>query len=196
VEPDSTIRDVCRADAGRAATVTIEQYGPEVYGFLLKLLRSDQDASDVFSMFSEDLWRGLARFEWRCSLRTWLYRLARNAATRWGLDRDRYRARAVPLSELSEVMTRVVTRSPSFAESQARDRLQELRASLLPDDQALLTLRLDRKLAWDDIARVLGDPGDAEPDATELRRTAARLRKRFQLLKDELRARARATDLA
>jgi DNA-directed RNA polymerase specialized sigma24 family protein len=63
-----------------AATRAIEAYGPELFGFLLSLLGDEGDAKEVFSEVTEDLWRGLPKFGFRCSLRTWLYVLARHAA--------------------------------------------------------------------------------------------------------------------
>ena len=52
-----------------------------------------------------------------------------------------------------------------------------MRSTLAPDEQSLLTLRLDRGLAWADIAAVM----DAD---------SATLRKRYERLKNRLRARA------
>ena len=52
-------------------------------------------------------------------------------------------------------------------------------------DRALLVLRVDRGLSWNDLARVLNEDGEPLDDAA-LKRESARLRKRFQLLKREL----------
>ena len=57
------------------------------------------------------------------------------------------------------------------------------------EDRTLLVLRVDRALEWEEVARVT--LGVAEPDATLLKRETERLRKRFQLLKDELKGRAK-----
>jgi RNA polymerase sigma-70 factor (ECF subfamily) len=65
-------------------------------------------------------------------------------------------------------------------------RIARLRAQLDPDDQAVLTLRVDRGLEWSEIARVLAEEGDALDDAA-LARAAASLRKRFERLKATLR---------
>jgi RNA polymerase sigma-70 factor (ECF subfamily) len=54
----------------------------------------------------------------------------------------------------------------------------------------LLILRVDRRLDWTEIARVLLEtPEHLPPDAAALKREAARLRKRFQIVKDRLRER-------
>jgi RNA polymerase sigma-70 factor (ECF subfamily) len=63
------------------------------------------------------------------------------------------------------------------------------------EDQELLMLRVDRDLPWDALAEVLrGD--DEIPLTPDVRkREAARLRKRFQLIKDRLREMARREGL-
>ena len=43
-------------DFDGAATVVLESYGGEILGFLAARLRSQSDAAEVFSMFTEDLW--------------------------------------------------------------------------------------------------------------------------------------------
>jgi hypothetical protein len=66
-------------------------------------------------------------------------------------------------------------------------RFADLRAELSPDEQELLTLRLDRELDFAEIALItLGDP---EANPATVARESAKLRQRFQTLKERLRAR-------
>jgi RNA polymerase sigma-70 factor (ECF subfamily) len=176
----------------RAATLAVRGYGPEILGFLVALHRDHNDASDVFSEFCEDLWRGLPRFEGRASFRTWLYVLARHASHRFHKHANR-RRKMLHLSEctgIERLEARVRTATLSFMRSQARTRLHTLRESLPPDDQALLILRVDKNLDWNELAQVFHD-GDTIEHA-ELVRESARLRKRYQLLKERLRELMRA----
>ena len=69
----------------------------------------------------------------------------------------------------------------------------ELRESLEPEDRTLLILRVDRKLSWNEVARILA--GEKEPSSADLKRSAGRLRKRFQSVKDQLRERAQSSGL-
>jgi RNA polymerase sigma-70 factor, ECF subfamily len=186
------LRARCDAgDFGGATTGAIERYGAEVYGFLVTMLRDPVEAGDAFSMFSEDLWRGIGRFEWRSSLRTWMYTLARHAALRLRAEPHRHAERRLALSQAGELAAAVRSATATFQTTAARDRFAELRDSLSMESQALLTLRVDRKLDWREIAGVLEGP-EVELDEESLERAAARWRKRFQALKDELRDRARA----
>jgi RNA polymerase sigma-70 factor (ECF subfamily) len=193
VDIEARLRELLKAsDLRAAATVAIEGYGPEVLGFLVALLRDEEEAREAFSQACEDLWVGLARFEGRSSMRTWIYTLARHAAAR--LRRSPHRRRNVALSEVSDVVERVRTATAAYARTEAREGLAQIRDALDPDDRSLLVLRVDRKMGWNDIASIMAsDELDGSDDA--MSRVAARYRKRYQLLKDELRARARAAGI-
>jgi RNA polymerase sigma-70 factor (ECF subfamily) len=170
-------------DLRHAATLVVRGYGPEVLGFLVALLR---DHEAVFAQLCENLWRGLPRFRWDSSIRTWLYTLARHAAH--AFRRDPHLRRRVGMSEhpeIAELQAHVRTTTVTYLRSEVKDRVTRLRESLDPDEQTLLILRIDRQMAWTDIARIMG--GDA-PEAES--RQAATLRKRFERLKERLRSMA------
>jgi RNA polymerase sigma-70 factor (ECF subfamily) len=182
-QPETQIAEALKAgDLEAAARLTFRAYGSEILGFLIADLRSDQHAEEVFSSFAEDLWRALPALELRTTMRAYAYSLARNARHRF-LDRDlRKQKRGLPLSqvaEISKIAEAVRTATGTHQHTSAQQRLADLRAKLSSDEQALLTLRIDRKLGWREIAEVL--EGDQD-----LTRAAARQRKRFQLLKDKL----------
>ena len=180
---ERAVRERCEAgELNVATTLAIESYGPEILGFILALLRDEDDAREVFATFCEDLWRGVSAFRWSCSLRTWAYTLARHAVARFQRDRTRRANRHVPLShapEISQVVMQVTASTPWYQKTEPRSRVARLRKSLSTDEHALLILRNDRELAWPDIARVLD-------------RDAAVLRKRYQRLLGRLRELYRA----
>lgn len=182
-------------DFDGAATLAVRLYGPEIFGFLLTLHRREEDASDVFSIWSERLWRTLGSFAWQCSLRTWAYVLARSASARFRRTEGKRAGRQVPLSAcaaLSEMAAHVRTETLSYLASARKSEIAKLRESLSPEDQALVLLRIDRGLAFAELARIFlaneqDAPGGEAPIAEEaLQREAARLRKRFQLVKQRL----------
>jgi RNA polymerase sigma-70 factor (ECF subfamily) len=183
---EAQVQDLHRAgDLHEAASVAMKGYGPAVYGLLLSLHRDEAAAGEVFSTFSEDLWKGMRSFRWGCTLRTWVYALAHNASRRQfrGVARERGQ---VPISEAARNLAeRIRTETRTWMRTQTKDWFAKIRESLPPDDQVLLVLRVDRELGWDELARVsLGDP---EADGAAVKRESMRLRKRFQLLKDQLR---------
>ena len=170
-----------------ATTLALRELGPEILGFLSGVL-GDDDGDEVFSAFSEHLWRSLEGFQWRCTLRTWAYVLARNAISRFRRGARRHVEGRVPISELQEVLEAVrKTRSTLAAR---RSALTRLRNELPLEDRTLLILRVDRDLSFEDIALAFADDPEAFSD-DDIKRESARLRKRFQLIKQRLVARAR-----
>jgi RNA polymerase sigma-70 factor (ECF subfamily) len=188
---DGELVELIRARAfDRAATRALEEYGAELYGFLITLVGNEPDAAEVFSQLCEDFWRGLPAFGCACSVRTWLYVLARHAAARFHRSPWNRPGRRHGDSFIETLAERTRSRTQPWLRTEVKDRFSALRESLDPDDRSLLVLRIDRQLAWQDVARVT--LGCEAPDALRLARETDRLCKRFQLLKEELRERARA----
>ncbi|MBL4686263.1 MAG: sigma-70 family RNA polymerase sigma factor [Nannocystaceae bacterium] len=192
------IREACDdARLREAATHAIKGYGPEILGYLAAMTRSESDAAEVFSTFCEDLWRGLPGFRWASSFRTWSYALARHALSRYGRDPSRRPARNLALSEADEVFElaeRVRSTTMVHLRTAVKNEFAVLREKLEPDDRTLLVLRVDRRMAWSEIARVMWEE-DGEPDSDGLKRNAAALRKRFERAKERLRRLAKEANL-
>ena len=105
-EAERAIREACDARRFDAAVnAALNTYGREILSFLAALLRSESDAHEVYSLFSEDLWKGIAKFGWRSSMRTWSYTLARNAAARYMNAPYRRSNRNVPFRLPASSMT-------------------------------------------------------------------------------------------
>ena len=158
-------------------------------------LRSTADAAEAFSLFAEHLWRGLAGFQWRCSLRAWAHRIARNAAVRW-VNRARPQSPSAACrwrqGGVFEIADQVRTSTLVYLRTEVKSEVRRLREELPLTEQMLLILRVDKEMEWEDIAAALAEH-DLEPD--ELKREAARLRKRFQLVIEKLRELARKRGL-
>lgn len=180
-----------RKDYDAAISIALDRYGDELFGFLMGLAHNQTQAEDAFSAACERMWRGLPAFRWESSLRVWAYRISRNEFLR--TTRDVARARkGVPISQVASVqraLDRARSTTPPHERTEVKDRFAELRAELEPEDLMLLGLRIEQKMAWADIAKVLAEAEAREsaPDAREI----ATLRKRFARLKDRLRERAR-----
>jgi RNA polymerase sigma-70 factor (ECF subfamily) len=176
---------IAAADAEGAATLAIRAYGPAILGYVAAIVRDEGAAGDVFSSFCEDLWQGIGAFRGDSAVKTWAYRVAWHAALRW--LRDPYRRRGVPFAtgDAERLAAEVRSTTALHMKAAAHDALTEMRAALSPEDQALLTLRIDRDLAWSEIASILGDDASSE----------AALRKRFERLKEKLRRDAIARGL-
>lgn len=182
-ELEAAIRaDAERGDHASAATRALQLYGAELFGYLRATAGNDDLAHEAFAELGEDLWLGLPAFRWESSLRSWLYTLARNALGQLRRDPKRKAARNLPLSLAPEVAEALRTATRDVDRTAVKDEFRALREQLAPHEYELLLLRIDRELAWRDIAAIVGED-------------AATLRKRFERTKERLRELAIASGL-
>ncbi len=172
-------------DLDGAATAIVRGYGPVVLGYLANLLHDEEVARDVFGQCCENLWRGLAGFRRECSARTWFFRVAWTAFADHRRGAARHPALPVSTSELARAAGEV--RSSTIRRNRAMDQLARLREQLEPLEQSMLSLRLDQRMSWQEVAVVMSEGGELVEEAT--------LRKRYDRLKDKLRRLAVAEGL-
>lgn len=173
-------------DARGAATAVIEALGPTVLSYLRPVLRDEDDVKDAFSIWAENVWKGLPGFEGRSSLKTWCLRLACNVALNQKNLAHARKVRRFETGEASRLAESLRTASAIKVE-QRRQRVLELRKLLTPDEQTLLFLRADQELSWEEIAEVLEEAGTPV--------TAVTLAKRYERLKERLSKLAREQGL-
>lgn len=196
VDPADHVKSLLDCGETNAAIdFTIESYGPEILGFLVATVRDPDTADDVFSVFCEDVWKGLVGFRWEGALRSWLYTICRRALVRYrrGAYQRNRRGLSV-LGTLSRIAERVRTLTHDRLQAASPTQFSRLRDQLSEDDRALLILRIDRGLSWNDIAESMSDGDVAASDLDRSRQSAA-LRKRFERIKERLRILARKAGL-
>jgi RNA polymerase sigma-70 factor, ECF subfamily len=189
LESEQPIRAACaRGDMDMATRLAFELYGAEVLSFLSARLHSGEHGQEAFAMFAEDLWSSMSSFGFRCSMRCWVYILARNAANRYVRAPHRRRERNLPLSQHASALVDPPPREPTrpHHDTDVKHRVRALREQLPSHEQLLLTLHVDRGLSFRELALVLHE-GPSALEGEALTREAARLRKRFERLKERLR---------
>lgn len=95
---------------------------------------------------------------------------------------------------MSALIDRARSATQMHQRTDVKDKIRALRERLPQEDQTLLILFVDRNLPWREIAMVVHEQGEQLDDAA-LDREAARLRKRFERVKSELKALAIAEGL-
>jgi RNA polymerase sigma-70 factor (ECF subfamily) len=193
------VKALCdRGDQRGAVRAILQGYGHEIFGFLMAIHRDEAEADEVFSRLAENVWTGLPRFAWESSVRTWAYAIARHVSKTHLRTRARREHRLVGASDsfFQSVIDKVRTETITFLRTEKRTRLQALRDALSEEDRTLLILRVDRDLSWKELALIFAEKeGNAALDDAALARETARLRKRFQLVKAQLREMARREGL-
>ena len=155
----------------------IAAFGPALRR-LARCYESDPDKrGDLLQDVHIAIWRSFLGFEQKCSLRTWVYRVAHNVAASEMLRRRRDRGRQlVSLEEVEDTLTS----GPSHASAErvhALDRVYALIHRLRPLDRQIILLYLEGTDAAS-IAEVTGL--SASSASTRVHRIKHILAKRFQ----------------
>lgn len=175
-----------RHEHGAAATLALRSYGTEILRFLVAATRDGGAADEAFSHFCLLLWEHLPRFRRECSFRTWSYVMARTALAAQKARRRRQRVEVALSREAAEVAAEARSQTREYLRTEAKHRLAGVIARLDEEDRMLLLLRVQRRLSWAEVTRVLA--GDQAPSPELLTRRSAALRKRFERLKQVVRA--------
>lgn len=130
-----------------------EQFAPAIARLARAMERDVEKARDLEQDIHCELWRSFARFDGRCSLKTWTFRVAHNVAADYVAAAARG-PRPVPLEEI-DALPDVVDAERRAAESHAIMRVQELIRRLAPLDAQVILLWLEGQTGAE-IAEITG----------------------------------------
>ena len=176
-----------RGDHAAAAELVVRTYMREVVAYLASITRASERVDEAFSVWCEDVVRGIAGFRFASSIRTWAYTVARHAASRCAREDHRRTKRISPGDAFDEIAAVARTETADYLRTAMKDRLAAVRAELVEEERELLHLRVDRQLPWRDIEEIVRPEGP--DDAAARKRREQALRKRFEMLKRRLKAR-------
>jgi RNA polymerase sigma-70 factor (ECF subfamily) len=174
-------------DFGAAATKTIEGHGPTIVEYLCAVLRDEDAAFDVFGHFCEELWKSIGTFRGESAFKTWTYTLVMRSVSRYRRDGFRRLGRHLGSAEISALVEQMRSSTPPYQRTAVKDTIMKLREALDPEEQALLFLRVDQDLSWNEVAAILSEGGEPVE--------VAALRKRFERAKAKLKKLAEAEGL-
>ncbi len=89
------------------------------------------------------LWRSFERYESRCSLRTWVYRVAHNVAASYVIQQRRVNSQVLLSLKEIDSMADPVDRTPGAHDRLELDRLMEVIHKLKPPDREVMLLYLE-----------------------------------------------------
>lgn len=97
-QDETELLEALRSSDRVAFAHLVEAYENQVYNLALKLLHDEDEAEDVLQETFLSAYRGLATFEGRSKLSTWIYRIATNASL-MRLRKHKYQAATISLDE-------------------------------------------------------------------------------------------------
>jgi RNA polymerase sigma-70 factor, ECF subfamily len=166
---DSLIRAAQKGDQGAFETL-VRTYDQSVLRLAMNLLRSPEEARDVYQEAFLRVYRNLDTFRFDCSFHTWLYRIVTNICL------DHLRKRKVRKEESSVIETSEgpVDRMESVEEESAladperstwnhqlRDRIETALGGLTPRERMVFEMRHYEGLRLRNIGDILGTTEEA-----------------------------------
>jgi RNA polymerase sigma-70 factor, ECF subfamily len=166
---DSLIRAAQKGDQGAFETL-VRTYDQSVLRLAMNLLRSPEEARDVYQEAFLRVYRNLGTFRFDCSFHTWLYRIVTNICL------DHLRKRKVRKEESSVIETTEgpVDRMESLEEESAhadpertmwnrqlRDRIETALGGLTPRERMVFEMRHYEGLRLRNIGDILGTTEEA-----------------------------------
>ena len=113
-------------------------FGPALERLARAYERDADKRRDLLQEIHVALWRSLARFDGRCSLRTWVYRVAHNTATSKVLRPQANAPSIVALDDRLESIAAAVSEEEVLDRRRALERLHGLISRLRPLDRQVM----------------------------------------------------------
>ena len=143
------LKQSARGDA-TAFHELVDRHADRLFALAVSLLRNHADAEDVLQETLAGAYRGLAKFEQRASVKTWLTKILILQIAKW--RRDQKSKRTEPIDPQTAAAEEHGTSAAS------RIDLHAALATLSPEHQDVLALREFEQLSYEEIADVLGVP--------------------------------------
>jgi RNA polymerase sigma-70 factor (ECF subfamily) len=139
----------CQAGDEAAFAELVGRYTPRLCYYLRKMLRDPQDADDALQEVWFDVFKGVSRLADVAAFRAWLYRIARDRASR------RLRKHRPPHQSLDEVEPIQPADETAFTAEDAQ-RIHVGLDELSAEHREVLLLRYVEDMTYEEIAGVVG----------------------------------------
>jgi RNA polymerase sigma-70 factor, ECF subfamily len=135
---------------GAASQDSLYEQAAEAYGSALDRLARAYELDpeirrDLVQEIHFHLWRSFSNFDQRCSLRTWVYRVAHNVATGHVIRQRRMRENLVTLEDFDSIEDPAggLQTEVAISQNQAMERLSKLIQRLKPLDRQIIVSYLE-----------------------------------------------------
>lgn len=178
-DPDGDwVRRAQAGDRNAFSELVRRQQGP-VYRFLLRMLRSHDDALELSQDAFLKAWLALPQWQPNARFRTWLFRIVSNTA----LDAIRRRSLVefVPIDESFDTPSSAPTPEHQAQVTQEVRQLEASLAKLAPEHRQILLLREVEEMSYEEIGDVLSlSEGTVKSRLARARASLIGIRKRIR----------------
>lgn len=138
----------------------VRRHLPSIYTFCLRYMGNAEEAQDAAQETFLKAWRNLRRYTPSRSFRTWLFAIAKNAATDIMRKRRSVAFSKFDTKEDSNVLTDTLADPEPlpeelFARASLAQEVRDALTHLKPRDRAILSMRYEEDLSFEDIAKIM-----------------------------------------
>lgn len=157
VHSDRTLAIDARAGGREAFDALVTRHGPGLLAFLRRMVGRADDAQDLFQDVFLRAFKGISRLEDPDRVRPWLVTIAANVARRHFERRGRQpHEHSLEGEQLDAPDDSAVNALDDLETTERREGLQRAIERLPPRQKAVLSLRLDLELPFQEIAGAIG----------------------------------------
>ncbi len=138
----------------KSLEILVKRYLKPVYGFVFRYVGRPQEAEDITQETFIKVWKNLKKFDRKKSFKTWIFTIAKNAS----IDFLR-KKKAIPFSAFTETLIDPAPLPDILANRVNLKQEVALAIEKLPFNyRAVLLLRYDDRMNFQEIADTLGEP--------------------------------------
>jgi RNA polymerase sigma-70 factor (ECF subfamily) len=149
---DSELVKEFRKGDKEAFSELVRRYSKPLTMMIIKIVRDKEDARDISQNVFLKAFEGLPRFMMASSFKTWLYRIAINAAT----DHMRRRKPSLEADPAEQLADQADSPAVSLEKAQFQKNLRAVMDGLPEKQRRTLQLRVYEGMDYDEIAHILG----------------------------------------
>ena len=152
---DEQILSLLKSDTSfeRGFRCLMQKYQERMYWHIRRLVTEHEDANDVMQNAFIKVYKGIARFEGKSKLFTWLYRIATNEAITF-LNKKKRKA-AESLDDMANSLENQLKADEYFDGNEAQIRLQQALSRLPEKQKIVFNMRYFDEMSYQDISEVL-----------------------------------------
>ncbi len=146
---------VARAQQGdlQAFEELVKKYQREIYGLAYRLVLDAEEAKDLVQQAFLQAFIHIRSFRQQAQFRTWLFRIAINQCYNYLKSKKRF---GDPVDSEEFVLVGEESPEEDLVKREERRRLYAALARLPAKQRAVITLKLEQGLSYEEISRVLG----------------------------------------
>ncbi len=168
---------VARAQAGDlpAFEELVKRYQKDIYGLACRLVLDPEEARDLTQQAFLQAFIYIRDFRQQSQFRTWLFRIAMNQCYSYLKSKKKY---GEPTDSRDMILVSDDSPETGLIDAEDRQRLADALTRLPAKQRAVVTLKVEQGLSYDEISQVLGGtPGAARVNYCQALKTLKKLMK-------------------